>query len=287
MDNLAPSLDRERVHVVPLGYEFDRIVEPLRRKADLVYLLVDDSTRRPAETGRVDFDAACDSHETDAASWHETTAYQREVRDVIHGFAEVRGVPVRLTDFYDVMGVVTTIAEHHGVGGADGDSLFVNVATGPHVAAVAAAVGCMAVGARPYSVEPENRAHDVKSSPASTGVAETTDIPLHPIDGPTRDQIAVLDYLREIAEQNYTVNKRNIIREFGGDGAAGDAELDCLLGTEEKAWSARYNRLDADVLNDLESTGYVRIEKRGRSDKVSITDSGRNILAAFGHLLGE
>ncbi|KTG18247.1 HFX_2341 family transcriptional regulator domain-containing protein, partial [Haloferax profundi] len=200
----------------------------------------------------------------------------------------VRGVAVQLTDFYDVMGVVTTIAEHHDAGVAGGDSVYVNVSSGPHVAAVAAAVGCMAVGARPYSVTPESYSHDPEVSPASEGVKTQTDLPLYPIDGPTPDQIAVLEFLKEKADQNHSVHKRNIIKQFGGDGdKTGTAHLECLQGTETKAWSSKYNRLDSKILDDLENHGYVQIEQRGRSSYVSISASGRNILGAFGHLLSD
>jgi hypothetical protein len=287
MDRLAPSLDQQRVHVAPLGYEFDRIVDPLRPGADVVYLLVDDPTREPAETGTVDFDADCTSRETDPASWLETTDYQREVRDAISEFARVGGFPVRLDDFYDVMGVVTTIAAHHDAGAAGGDDVYVNISTGPHAAAVAAAVGCMAAGARPYSVTPESFAHDHEARPRTEGTTDPVGLPIHPIDGPSSDQVAVLRFLADKAAKNHDVNKRDIIRAFDGDGERGDATLECLLGTEEKAWSARYNKLESRVLDDLEDRGYVHIARRGRSDYVEITDSGHKILAAFEHLLTE
>ncbi|WP_231727774.1 HFX_2341 family transcriptional regulator domain-containing protein, partial [Haloferax profundi] len=104
MDRIAPSLDQKRVHVVPLGYEYDRVVEPLRSKADVVYLLVDDPYRDSDNMGSVDFGADFDSHESDAADWREATEYQEEIRDEVESFADVRGVAVQLTDFYDVMG---------------------------------------------------------------------------------------------------------------------------------------------------------------------------------------
>jgi hypothetical protein len=284
MDRQTPSLNQKRVHIVPLGYEFDRIIDPLRSNADIVYLLVDDQTRR-AEAGTVDFDATCESRDSDPASWNDTTEYQREVRDVIDDFAWVGGFPVRFDDFYDVMGVVTTISARHNAAGSGGDNVYVNISTGPHITAVAASVGCMAVGARPYNITPESYNHDLEQEPRSTGTSLPEDIPIHPIDGPSRDQVAVLQLLSEKSEQNHTVNKRYLIRQFDGDGQTGDASLTCLQGTEQKAWSARYNRLDSDVLSDLEDNGYITITKKGRSDNLSITDSGQNILNAFEHLL--
>jgi len=284
MDNLGPHLGQQRVHIVPLGYEYDRIVEPLRRSADLVYLLVDDPTRGN-ETGTVDFDAPCTSQETDSASWIDSTEYQREVRDEIDSFASVGGYPVQITDFYDVMGVVTTIAAHHNAGSPSGDNVYVNISSGPHVAAVAAAVGCMAVGARPYSIEPEEHAYDRQVKPQSKGAKSFEEIPMHPIKSPSRDQITVLRFVSEQTDKGYSVNKSSIIRHFESGSNNSEAGLACLRGTEKKTKSSKYGQLDSKVLNVLNKNGYINIEKRGRSKYVEITDSGQNILIAFGHLL--
>ena len=284
MDNLGPRLGSKRVHIVPLGYEYDRIIEPLRGSADVVYLLVDDPTR-DSETGTVDFDAACSSRETDPASWIDTTEYQREVRDEIDTFSEVGGYPVRLTDFYDVMGVVTTIAAHRGAGSDGGDNVFVNISTGPHIAAVGAAVGCMAVEARPYSIEPESHAHDYEAEPRTQGASPFEELPMHPIKAPSKDQIAVLEFVYEQTSKGYSINKSNIIQNFDGDSEEDGPTLECLEGTEDKARSAKYGQLDSKVLDIVKEHGYVRIEPRGRSKYIEVTQSGRNILRAFGHLL--
>ena len=283
MDTLAPSIGEQRVHVVPLGYERDRIVEPLRRTgADLVYLLVDDRHRTAAETGEADFSADFASAATEPADWSDATEYQREVRAVIAEFAAVRGLPVRISDFYDVMGVVTTVAAHHSAGEDDGDRVFVNISTGPRIAAVGAAVACMSVGIRPYSVEPEEHVHDVESAPLTSGMTGVDNLPIYPIDAPSRDQIAVLRYLREKAEKNHTADKRTIIKYFEANGG-----LDCLQGTDEKSWNAKYNRLDNRVLKEMIEKGYVEIDPVGRSHNVHITQSGRNVYTAFKHVLDD
>ena len=283
MDSLAPSIGEQRVHVVPLGYEHDRIVESLRRTgADLVYLLVDDPHRTRDEDGEVDFAADFSSAESEPADWSAATDYQRGVRAAVAQFATVRGIPVRISDFYDVMGVVTTVAAEHSAGEDDGDRVFVNISTGPRIAAVGAAVACMSVGIRPYSVEPEEHVHDVDSEPLTTGLAGVDNLPIYPIDAPSRDQISVLRYLREKADRNHTTDKRTIIKHFEAN-----AGLDCLQGTDDKSWNAKYNRLDNRVLKEMIEKGYVEIDPVGRSHNVHITQSGRNVYTAFKHVLDD
>ena len=284
MDNLGPRLGSKRVHIVPLGYEYDRIIEPLRGGTDVVYLLVDEPTR-DAETGTVDFDAACSSRETDPASWIDTTEYQREVRDEISTFAQVGGYPVRLDDFYDVMGVVTTIAAYHEAGSEGGDKVFVNISSGPHIAAVAAAVGCMAVGARPYNIETESHTHDREAEPRTQGITQSEELPMVPIKPPSKDQISVLEFVHEKNNKNHSVNKSDIIRHFDGNSENDGPTLECLEGTKDKARSAKYGQLDSKVLDTIDDHGYVDIEQRGRAKYIEITDPGQNILRAFGHLL--
>ena len=105
----------QRVHVVPLGYEYDRILEPITRmRADLVYLLVDE---------RWD------------ATYHEELLRELE--------SAVRTLETRrcdLSDVYAVLGTVTTLAAKHA-----GDDVRVNVSGGGTIAAIGATIACMDV----------------------------------------------------------------------------------------------------------------------------------------------
>lgn len=281
MDTSVPSVAERRVHVVPLGYERDRIVEPLRRHgADVAYLLVDVPDREGSR-GDVDFEAAGATDPVDTRIDPDgLTDYQRDAWTSVAEFADVRPIPVALADVYDVLGVTTTVAARHRAGEADGDRLFGNVSTGPRIAAVGVALACMIVGARPYSVEPESRRHDVEEAPLTRGVASTVDLPLYPMDAPTADQVAVLGRLRERADENRTTDKWNLIewaRERG---------LEFLTDTGESR-TAKYRALETHVLAPLRDRGYVELEDVGRSDTVHLTEIGRRVYFAFEHKLHE
>ena len=304
MDVTAPRVSERRVHIVPLGHERDRIVEPLRRhRADVVYLLAD-APDRPGERGAVDFDVDFDDPGATRVDPNALTDYQRDAWETLAEFAEVRTLPVELADVYDVLGVTTTVAARHGAGDGSGsgrgghttvhdsdrnghggnrtgrDRLFANVSTGPRVAAVGVAMACMIVGARPYSVEPETHHHDVREEPLTAGVERTVDLPLYPMDAPTHDQVAVLGRLYERSNEDRTTDKWNLIEWARG------RELAFLKEAGESR-TAKYRALETRVLDPLRDRGYVELEPVGRSDTVHLTGIGRRVFFAFQHKLDE
>jgi len=118
----------DEVHIAPLGYEYDRVVEPVRKHdADIVYLLTADRAR--------------------------LTAYQEALVEELEADGrETRFREVDLGDLYDVLAVVTTVTDEHAE-----DIIRVNVSSGPKLAAVGAAIACMATDATPYYVHAAER----------------------------------------------------------------------------------------------------------------------------------
>lgn len=272
MDSGLPS--GRRVHIAPLGYERDRVVEPVRiEAADVVYLLVDDPNRTDAEHGDVDADADWSSPDNENVPWAAATAYQRAVREELDSLCEARGVPVDIHNVYDVMGVTTTIAAAH-----DDDQVFVNISSGTNVAAVGAAIACMTTAALPYSVEPESYGHDVEAEPLSRGVASIDRVPDYPIEAPTREQVHIMGYLYEQTVENpYTLNKRSLIQR------ANDYGLPFLANYSTESRQSEYRRLDAAIIDPLVEKGYVRLEPAGKRKNVVLTDTGVSVYRAFQH----
>ena len=79
----------DEVHIAPLGYEYDRVVEPVRKHdADVVYLLTADRAR--------------------------LTAYREALVEELEADGrETRFREVDLGDLYDVLAVVTTVTDEH------------------------------------------------------------------------------------------------------------------------------------------------------------------------------
>ncbi|WP_246999034.1 DUF6293 family protein [Halosolutus gelatinilyticus] len=256
----------KRVHVVPVGYEFDRILEPIRnQRADLVYLLEDDSA-----------DGAM-------AEYHDEL--RAELESIV---PEVRTVGCDLADVYAVLGEVTTIADVH-----PDDQVYVNVSGAGTIAAIGATIACMDVStnAHAYYVEPEQYVHDGTIEPASVGVDEIEEVPTYPIDSPTRDQVAIMEFLSDPAawegfhdDRTAPPKKKDLI-EYARDRAlsfmADRRSPDERSGEDKGAFRV----LDTHVLEPLADDGYVTIESVGRRRVVELTERGENAYRAFRHKL--
>jgi hypothetical protein len=240
----------DEVHVAPLGYEYDRIVEPVRKHdADIVYLLTDDPAR--------------------------LTPYQEALVEELD--ADSRATRVRevdLTDLYDVLAVVTTVTAEH-----DDDIVRVNVSSGTKLAAVGAAIACMATDATPYYVHAEERVHDVEAEPRTRGIVDDEVLPSYPIEAVSRDQVAVLDYLDRTNTAAYTAKKSDLI-EF-----AEEADLSFISDADPANDKAKFALLNANVVDPLSEDGYIAVESVGRQKQVRLTGTGENVLHAFRHKL--
>ena len=239
------------VHIVPLGYEYDRIVGPVREYGvDVVYLLEHDGP--PQE--RVD--------------------YHDDLKVELREEAEVRSRSVDLMDIYDVLGEVTTIAADHPE-----DIVRVNVSSGSKLSAVGAAIACMCTDATPYYVHPEGYAHADREERQSYGYAGDEVLPSYPIEAPTRDQVATMAFLAETNTDQRTAKKKDLI-EY-----AEDAELSFIAENEPANDKAKFALLNANVVDPLVDDGYIDVEQVGRRKQVTLTDTGRDALRAFRHKL--
>ncbi|WP_436923666.1 HFX_2341 family transcriptional regulator domain-containing protein [Halosimplex amylolyticum] len=238
----------ERVHLIPVGYENDRIVLPaVRLRADRVVLLrYEDETDHPsyAETVRERLDDEGIDHET---------------------------VPCNIFDFYDSIGTVAELATRF----ADHE-VYVNLASGSKVTAIGGMIACMATGATPYYVRAKRYAAETDGDVAE-GIRDITELPTYPMQSPEPQHVAVMDYL----DREDGTRKRDLI-DFGKE-----AGLPFIAERDAANRKSEYRLLDSHVLGPLAENGYVDLEEVGRSTRVSLTESGRNTLRAFRYLIDE
>lgn len=238
------------VHVAPLGYEHDRIREPvLAYGADVLYLLTGEGPER--------------------LSYHED----------LRGDLEAEGVTVRsraidLGDIYDVLGEVTTIVDEY-----DDDIVRVNVSSGPKLAAIGAALACMATDASGYHVHPESRSHPVEEVPRTRGMRMAEQLPSYPLETPTEDQVRILNYIDSTDDATYTPKKSDLI-EF-----AEENDLSFIIRSNPANDKAKFALLNNRIVDPLLENGYVEVEPVGRTKQVSLTETGANALRAFRHKL--
>lgn len=238
----------ERVHLMPVGYENDRIVLSAERlRADRVVLLKYDD-------------------ETDHPSYADTVRERLDERGIDH-----ETVPCDIFDFYDSIGTVAELATRF----SDHD-VYVNLASGSKVTAIGGMIACMATGATPYYVRAERYAAETDGDVAE-GIREVTELPTYPMESPEPQHVAVMDYVEREGE----VRKRDLI-EFGKDeGLPFIAERDAANRKSE------YRLLDSHVLDPLAENGYVELADVGRSTRVTLTEDGANTLRAFRYLVEE
>lgn len=240
----------EEVHIAPLGYEFDRIKAPvLEYNADVLYLLGESNLNR--------------------------TTYHEELQSVLsENGISVHLRKVTLGDIYDVLGEITTIVDQHS-----DDIVRVNVSSGPKLAAVGAALACMATDASGYHVHPKSRTHPVEEIPRTEGMELAEQLPSYPLETPTADQIQILEYIDTKSNDVYTPKKSDLITY------AEENDLSFMHRANPTNDKAKFALLNNRIIDPLLENGYIDIESVGRTKQVTLTDTGQNALRAFRHKL--
>jgi hypothetical protein len=246
------------VHIVPVGFEVERVTEPLAtERADRVYLI----TRR----------------ERDAAA-----PFVEEVRRRLERApwpVDVRVVGTDPWSVFETLATYRTIFETerrtdrkaHGV-----LPLRVNVSTGTKITAIAGTLACMLWNGAPYYVQ-VSRSWYTDRTPRVRAVHDVVDriepVNVYELRSPSQELVEVLEAL---ARRGGSLRKRELLRELGLDRPAID-------GTPAASPQAQHGRLRRRLEPLEERWGFVRTEATGPRARVSITDQGRVALALFGH----
>ncbi len=242
----------DEVHIAPLGFEYDRIIGPVREHGvDILYLLEHDGP------------------ESERPDYHETLKDELEAEGI-----DVRSRTVDLMDIYGVLAIVTTLVSEH-----EDDIVRVNVASGSKLSAVGAAIACMATDATAYYVHPEGYAHADRSERQSYGYNGEEVLPTYPIESPTRDQVSVMNYLQEADTEVYTPKKKDIIDY------SEEAGLSFIADSNPANDKAKFALLNANIIDPLHRDDYIDVQKVGRQKQVTLTDTGHDVLRAFRHKL--
>jgi len=251
------------VHVAPVGFEVERITEPLlEERADRVYLLT-----------RAEHDAAA--------------PFVEEVVRRLRRASWPIDVRVVRTDLWDVFGALVSfraIFEAEGRGdrrATDVLPLRVNVSTGTKITAIAGTLACMLWKGEPYYVQ-VSRAWYSDRTPKVAAVHDVVDrvdpVSVYELRAPAPELVAVLEAL---ARRGGTLRKRELIRELGLDRPGPD-------GSPAASPQAQHGRLRR-RLEPLEHRwGFVRSEAPGPRARVQLTDQGRLAVTLFGtHARGD
>jgi Ni/Co efflux regulator RcnB len=243
----------KRIHIVPLGYEKDRIVDPvLQLEADEVLFLRPDPSKEGVDQ----------------------PAYLDDARRAISDAGvETETIECDIFNLYDSLGAIAELAnefrEHN---------IYVNLASGSKVTAIGGMIACMATGASPYYVRADEYAGG-DERPVASGVESIEQLPRYHIDEPEAQHIAVLEYIKQRSQ----VKKGDLIAL----GKRRELPFISRYDAQDVQNPDRgyYRRLNSQIIDPLDSQNYIEVEKHSKYQYVSLTESGKNRLQAFRYLL--
>ncbi len=249
---------KKRVHVAPLGYEFDRIVEPLKElKADQFWLVI-----RKEET------------------------FGKDHLDRVEGWLEERGLDYQieeaeLLDMVDCISVFGRIIHDLKQQGHD---VYVNISTSTGISAVAASFAAIIWDAEPYYALPEKVIDEHKRKPGepmSEGLKDVFEIQTLHLQIPDKEQLRILDYIQRngYGKDNVVKNKDVIdfmVRE-------GMLTVDERVKNKSQSLNKKFRER---FRNKLENDwGFIYLQGETRNRKIGLTPKGKNYLKMFEYLV--
>jgi hypothetical protein len=245
----------KRVHIAPLGFEYDRIIEPvIEYQADQLVLIqyVPSALRSELE------------HEAIEAALAE------------HG-VDCEFVDTNINDLFDCVATYGSVFDKYSE-----DELFINLSSGNKITAIGGMIASMVSnGVHPYYVEAEE--HGSHQPPAPEGVASIDSLPSHFIEKPDLEQLVVMDYIASSDRTNRDGEPYRIKRELFEFGE--QEELPFMSEYEGDTTKGKFRRLGAHIISPLQNKDYLSVVEVGTQKRVFLTDKGWNTIRAFRYLL--
>ena len=261
------------VHIIPLGYEYDRAMKPFEdSNADRVYILT--RWRNPSAAVKMVDDQRY---------------YALKVRNALRKKGiDVKCEPMDLFDFLEVTKSISRIIVKEK---AEGNRIRMNMSAAGRLTSVAATLVGMHhdvqvyyVHADDYPDDPDERREHGLSVCDSNEITYLTNLKF---DMP--DSIG-MNLLAFLCEKGRKVNTRDLLEKLNELQVDGFQELfydNFELSDDDKRkdrnkeivakralQSRQLMKLNKTILEKLEKSGYIRREKIGRNVFVSITDTG-------------
>ena len=178
------ELLKKRVHIAPVGFEHDRIVEPIiLGKADKVWLL-----KNGSDNGKTGI-------------YLERVVESLKSSKILFEIKEVN-----MFSMIDILNSINEIIELE-----QKNEIFVNISSGSKITAVALALACMLWEGTPYYVMPKKYPTHIAGKTLSEGVKDIISVPKFQIISP---EIEHLDVLNIIKQSGGSIKKKDLIERL-------------------------------------------------------------------------
>lgn len=244
-DTVMNKITKLRVHIVPVGFEVDRVVLPaIQMKADKVWLLIHDDPTK------------------DKAKPH-VEKIKKEL--------EKEGIDIQIakSDRNNVFKFLKSVKEL--IQNEEKNDVYVNVSSGSKIQAIACMMACMMFNDKnnvtPFYAEPESYPA-TQGKQQSTGLRDLIELPKYELKKPKHELVEALKIIREHGNR---ITKKEMAK------IADQNKIIVVNAQEENYEQARFASLDKNIIQPLAETWkFVEIEKIGRNRWIKITQEGLN-----------
>ncbi len=256
----------KKVHIVPVGFELDRVTQPLAEiGADRVYLLVH-SEDNPSQRFYL---------EENLARINETITSDLSV------------VPCDIWDLTDLMRAMCAIICKEK---KQENIVLINASSGNKLASIAGTIAGMMYGARLYYAKTKDSSQYNVKSPSeecqkafTRGPYSLVEVPEYTIEKPGSELICALHLIMNAGQPG--IRKYELAVGLGDLGVFDSIyDSDHELSTRERRpplSKNTYGMLKRNIIQPLESSGWIKISGSGKKARILITRRGKNILRVF------
>jgi len=250
------SLSMPTIHIAPVGFEIDRIVDPaVSDKADLVYLIMHHNVSGDKAT-----------------KFAEKIILKLKKKRI-----KTKIVYADRFDLFEIIRVIKEIIQE------ERDSqVLLNVASGSKIHAIASMMACMIFDDRtnlkPYYAIPE-KYHNFESGEQQTyGVSDVHTLPTYRINTPDDVLLKALSVIKQMINNsnNGKITKKELAEVLETEKiivVGGQRAKNSTLPINHKM--SRYTTLDKKIIKPLKDIwGYIDDEKVGRNRKIFFTSDG-------------
>lgn len=260
------SLGAKQVHIAFQGYERERVYKPaIDNKADSVVLIAHEK------------DIYSDSKEKSTNEIAPELGFSkgRACRDEVRRKLENENINVEITecDFFDLNSAVLSVGDVITRFQAANSDIYLNIATGSKITAIAGAIAATATEATPYYVP----AKSYHGEQIATGIQEPKTLPQYPFDSPHKDFLRVLEFIKQESNEKGSVIKKDVVR-FSKD-------LSLLSEYNRSELRHYYEPTDERILDPLQEWGYIKETPLGDEIRYSLTTEGDEILDVLKFML--